>query len=80
MKKRIILASGSPRRFDILTAHGVAFEVMTADVDERLDGDTDPASACMYLALKKALAVKKKTENGLIIAADTIVVYDGCIL
>ena len=49
--------------FDILTAHGVAFEVMTADVDERLDGDTDPASACMYLALKKALAVKKKTRT-----------------
>ena len=39
------------------------FEVMTADVDERLDGDTDPASACMYLALKKSACGKEKDRE-----------------
>lgn len=63
MKKRIILASGSPRRFDILTAHGVAFEVMTADVDERLDGDTDPASACMVPGAEKSACGKEKDRE-----------------
>ena len=80
MKRRIILASGSPRRADILREHGIAFEVRAADVDEHLEDGTDPASACMYLALKKALAVRKTEKAGLIIAADTVVVHGGRIL
>ena len=75
MKKRVILASKSPRRSDILTAHDVAFEVITADVDESIQEGTDPRTACMFLALKKALAVRETIEEGIIIAADTIVVY-----
>ena len=80
MGRRIILASGSPRRAAILKEHGIAFEVKAADVDEHLEEGTDPASACMYLALKKALKVKETEKSGLIIAADTIVVHGGCIL
>lgn len=80
MKRRIILASGSPRRADILREHGIAFEVRAADVDEHLENGTDPASACMYLALKKALAVRETENAGLIIAADTVVVHGGRIL
>ncbi len=80
MKKRIILASKSPRRSDILSAHGIEFTVLTADVDETVEDGTDPKTACMYLALKKALAVRQMVSEGLIIAADTIVVYGDKII
>lgn len=95
MNKRIILASASPRRIEILRTHGVEAEVVPADVDESLPEGTEPRIACMYNALKKALYVENiimkeaaETDAGtgtarqpdaLIIAADTIV-YDGRIL
>lgn len=93
MNKRIILASASPRRIEILRTHGVEAEVVPADVDESLPEGTEPRIACMYNALKKALYVENiimkeyadagdgdaKQPDALIIAADTIV-YDGRIL
>lgn len=92
MKKRIILASASPRRIEILSSHGIDAEVMPADVDESLPDGTEPRTACMYNALKKAMHIEKKLvesgevregaeddEGALVIAADTIV-YDGRIL
>ena len=80
MKKRIILASGSPRRAEILASHGVDFTVMTSDADEKVEAGTEPKTACMYLALKKALAVRERVKEGIIVAADTIVVSDGEII
>ncbi len=85
MNKRIILASASPRRIEILRMHGVEAEVVPADVDESLPDGTEPRMACMYNALKKALYVENIIMNeaaepdALIIAADTIV-YNGRIL
>ena len=93
MNKRIILASASPRRTEILKMHGVEAEIIPADVDESLPDGTEPRIACMYNALKKALYVENvimkeseasgadpaKQPDALIIAADTIV-YDGRIL
>ncbi len=95
MNKRIILASASPRRIEILRTHGVEAEVVPADVDESLPEGTEPRMACMYNALKKALYVENiimkeaaetdaatgtaRQPDALIIAADTIV-YDGRIL
>ena len=58
MNKRIILASASPRRIEILRSHGVEAEVVPADVDESLPEGTEPRLACMYNALKKALHVE----------------------
>ena len=55
MNKRIILASASPRRTEILKMHGVEAEIIPADVDESLPDGTEPRIACMYNALKKAL-------------------------
>lgn len=63
MKKRIILASGSPRRFDILTAHGVAFEVMTADVDDALTAIQILRPPAWYLALEKSACGKEKDRE-----------------
>jgi septum formation protein len=90
MSKRIILASASPRRAQILKMHGIAAEIIPADVDEALPADTNPRIACMYNALKKALYVEEMLTEGsvadghakadaVIIAADTIV-YNGNIL
>jgi septum formation protein len=84
MKKRIILASASPRRIEILNSHGIVADVIPADVDESLPEGTEPHIACMYNALKKALCTERQImagqdSEGIIIAADTIV-YNGKIL
>ena len=84
---KIILASASPRRFDILAAHGITPTVIPADVDETLPGEllTKPAEATMYLASLKALAVfellekTEQVEPSVIIGADTIVFKDKII-
>lgn len=85
---RIILASASPRRIEILNSHGISAEIMPAEVDETLPEGTEPRMACMHNALKKALYVESlvlegtetdRSQKTIIIAADTIV-YNGRIL
>ncbi len=79
MEKKIILASASPRRIEILRKNGINCEIMPADVDEYIPEGTVPHLACMHNALKKALAIENQLTEGIIIAADTIV-YNGDIL
>lgn len=79
MQKKIILASASPRRIEILKSRGVEAEVIPADVDESADESTPPHILCMYNALKKALNVYERVSEGIIIAADTIVYCEGVI-
>ena len=76
--KRIILASGSPRRIEIMRAHGYEPEICPADIEENIPEYSNITQVPMYLALKKALRVSEKTEasDSIIIAADTIV-YKG---
>ncbi len=78
--KKIILASGSPRRIEMMKNNGYDPVIAPADVDESLPFDMDPASAVMYLALKKAAYTDAlfadDTSARITIAADTIVV-DG---
>lgn len=76
---KIILASGSPRRKELLNQVGIDFDVYPADIDETCE-NTDPASLVMELSEKKALAVKKHFTNQVILAADTVVAYLGNIL
>ena len=79
-KTPIILASGSPRRRDLLAGLGLSFEVVPADIDESiLDGET-PDALVARLSKGKARAVAEIHEDALIIAADTVVVLDGEIL
>ena len=73
MNHKIILASASPRRIEILKNNGITAEIIPADVDENIPEGTPPHLACMYNALKKALAVESQQTEGIIIAADTIV-------
>ena len=77
----IILASSSPRRRELLRQIGVAFRVVAADVDETALPEEKPADYVVRVALDKAAAVWDRTGGSLpVLAADTAVVLDGCIL
>ena len=75
INKPIILASGSPRRLDIMRKHGIEPIVMPADVEEIIPDNKTPCEIPVCLAELKAEAVCQSpdTVNGLIISADTIV-------
>ena len=83
---KIILASGSPRRREILCTLGLEFEIIVPDVDESSDV-TDPAELVKQLSLRKAQAVRdmlisrgENVSDTLIIASDTIVWCGGEVL
>lgn len=81
---RIILASGSPRRQQLLRDLGLNFEIITADIDETPRPNEDPLVLVQRLAESKAETVaKQQVQRGqpcLIIAADTMVAHDGALL
>ncbi|MFT3901770.1 MAG: Maf family protein [Niabella sp.] len=78
MMERIILASGSPRRKQLLEWAEVPFEIITKDTDETFPEGMDVKSAAVEVALRKALAVQQDVDDGrIILAADTVVVLDG---
>lgn len=70
----IVLASQSPRRKQLLEWAEIDFEVIVADTDESYPPGLSPNEVAIYIAKQKAEAVKRKTKNKIIIAADTIVV------
>jgi len=76
----LILASGSPRRAEILNAVGWPFEVVASGVDETQKPDENPATYVQRLAVEKAQAVASTRKTGLILAADTTVVVDDHLL
>lgn len=78
--KNIILASGSPRRRELLTLAGVEFTVKTADTDETVPDGTAPDEAVKILSKRKALAVAELVPDSVVIGADTVVSIDGKIL
>lgn len=69
----LILASGSPRRAEILTNAGFTFIVRPADVDESLPAGTRPADAAYELALRKARAAAGRYPEDVVLASDTLV-------
>lgn len=77
---RVILASASPRRRELLTLIGIAHEVVPADVDESLIADESPERYVERVARDKATVVMARDANAVVIAADTTVVLDGDIL
>lgn len=77
---KIILASASPRRCELMGIITDNFEIITADVDETIEDGTSPEKAVMQLSLKKAEAVSEKYRGRTVIGADTVVVCDGRIL
>ncbi len=77
--KKIILASGSPRRKELLTQIGVIFEICKAEEEEVMTSSV-PEEAVKELSRQKALEVSEKCDGTVIIGADTVVAGDGQIL
>jgi len=77
---RVILASASPRRRDLLTMIGITHEVIPADVDETYGAGEVPRAHAERLAREKASVLAARAPDAVIIAADTIVVVDGDVL
>ena len=80
-KPVLVLASNSPRRRQLLALAGWRFDILVADVDERVHENESPADYVLRLAETKARAVAGKVHaNQVILAADTTVVYGRDIL
>lgn len=80
MKYRIILASGSPRRKEILAQIGADFEVIVSDCEENTES-REPDQLVKELAERKAAAVAEKIAGAsVVIGADTVVAFQGAIL
>ena len=77
---KITLASGSPRRRELLEMLGADFEVIPAKGEERAEAGLSPEDTVKSLATEKAEEVFSLVPEGLILAADTIVELDGEIL
>ena len=80
MNERLVLASASPRRAELLRAAGIEFEVRPPNVDESQLAGEDPDAYVRRLAEAKANAVAELTGDRTVLAADTVVVVDGEIL
>ncbi|MEP6927841.1 MAG: Maf family protein [Ginsengibacter sp.] len=85
--RKIILASQSPRRRQLLQWAEVSFEVHIADTDESYPDHLSPAEIAIHIAYNKAIAVKENIDNSRtngnvypILAADTIVVLENKII
>jgi len=77
---RVVLASSSPRRRELLALVGIAHTVSPADIDETPYPGESPAVHAERLAREKATVVAAREDDALVIAADTIVVIDDAIL
>jgi septum formation protein len=78
---RLVLASASPRRSELLSSVGLVFEVVPAEIDETAGTGEDPAAYVARLSRQKADAVVDRVGPGVIVvAADTTVDVDGMIL
>jgi septum formation protein len=74
---RLILASASPRRAELLRAAGIPFEVSSIEIDERFLGGEAPEAAVARLARSKASAVAARHQDAVVLGADTTVVVNG---
>jgi septum formation protein len=77
---RLILASASPRRRELLAGLGVSFEVVTAAVEEHEAPDADPRALVRHNAALKAEWVAARHPDALVLGADTTVFLDGVVL
>ena len=80
MKNRLILASESPRRYELLKQVGLDFEVVPSNVAEDFVQAESPRDHVIRLAQAKAREVANKYPDGWVVGADTIVCINGSIL
>ena len=81
--KKVVLASASPRRRELLDQAGISYEVCPSSVDEVVT-TYEPGEAVMALASQKALDIAERVlqrdDARIVLGADTVVVFDGQIL
>ncbi len=80
LKQKIILASKSPRRAEILRAVGWEFETKAANIDETRRETEDAVSYVERLAHEKAATIAQRATGDVVLGADTVVVIEGQIL
>lgn len=80
LREKLVLASGSPRRAEILERAGWPHEIIVAGIDETVLPDEEPAAYVQRLARSKAEAVASRLEEGVVLGADTTVVIADQIL
>ena len=81
LREKLVLASSSPRRTELLNRAGWPHEVVVAGIDETVRAQEDPATYVKRLARSKAEAVAERLEpGGFVLGADTTVVIDNQIL
>ncbi len=74
---KVILASKSPRRRELLKELFPEFEVVVSDADENLGPEISPYDAVELLALRKGRAVADLNGDALVVSSDTLVELDG---
>ncbi len=77
---KLILASASPRRADLLAQAGIPFEVIVPLVSEKVEGYASPEERVHLVAEKKVIDVAGNLRNGFVVAADTVVYVGGRML
>ncbi len=80
LREKLVLASSSPRRKELLDAAGWPYEAIVAGIDESLKPNEEPAAYVQRLARSKAEAVAAQLQSGLVLGADTTVVVENQIL
>lgn len=77
---RVILASSSPRRRQLLQLIGIQHEVQASEIEERMEVGELPEQYAERLARSKAATIAEREPSALVLAADTIVVIDDLVL
>lgn len=75
--KKIVLASTSPRRKEILSKTGISFDIQESNYEEDMNLQMLPGELSEHLSLGKARSVADKNNDAIVIAADTFVVYNN---
>lgn len=77
MKKKIILASTSPRRHGLAQQMGLEFEIVPSDYEEDMTLDLAPEELAKTLAYGKATDIAKKNSEGIVLGIDTFISFEG---
>lgn len=80
MPPKIILASQSPRRKQLLKQIGLDFEVCESQYEEDMSLDKSPVELAEFLSYKKAEEVASHYQEGIVVAGDTMIIFDGKVI
>ena len=80
MSRKLVLASGSPRRRQLLSAAGLSFELVESGVEERRQPQEPAREYALRMAQTKALAVARRLPDSIVLGADTVVECEAEIL